>query len=96
MMTTKNSTLKMFGMSAVAALLLSTPLIGSAAEPATPQAGGTPSCNTVMVKTKEFGDSPKEQIEGICKNNRNSPAPLALIGNGLPAVVSFASNISSV
>jgi hypothetical protein len=74
MMTTKNSTLKMFGMSAVAALLLSTPLLGTAAEPGKPQAGATPSCNTVMVKTKEFGDAPKEQIEGICKNNRNSPA----------------------
>lgn len=66
--------LKMLSMSAVAALLLSTPTLGSAAEPVNTNAGGTPSCSTVMTKTKEFRDAPKEQIEGICKNNRNSAA----------------------
>lgn len=62
-------------MSSIAALLLSVPLMGSAAEPiAKPAAGPTPSCTTVMNKTKEFRDAPEGQIDGICKNNRNSPA----------------------
>lgn len=56
----------------VAALLLSTPLMTGSANAAEPVA--SPSCNSVMVKTREFRDAPKEQIEGICKSNRNSAA----------------------
>lgn len=56
----------------VAALLLSMPLLAGTASAAEPVA--SPSCNTVMVKTREFRDAPREQIQGICKNNRNSPA----------------------
>ncbi|MET0379312.1 MAG: hypothetical protein ABW049_10010 [Spongiibacteraceae bacterium] len=74
--------LKTFGASAIAALLLSAPLAGTAAEAVAqsstpsskPTIAGTASCNSVMNKTKEFRDAPKEQIEGICKTNRNSPA----------------------
>ena len=56
----------------VAALLLSTRLVAGVAGAAEPMA--SPSCNSVMVKTKEFRDAPKEEIQGICKSNRNSPA----------------------
>jgi len=77
MMSSKHSTkisavtlTKRAAQATVAALLLSAPLWAGAAEPAQAAA----SCNSVMVKTKEFRDAPKEQIQGICKNNRNSPA----------------------
>lgn len=75
----KNSLIKTFGLSAIAAVLMSTSLLSAAAEPvtkpaATPAASATPSCTTVMNKTKEFRGSPEGQIDGICKNNRNSPA----------------------
>lgn len=64
-----------FAKSAAAALLLAAPLFGAAAEPAQSGAdAAAPSCNSVMTKTREFRDAPREQIEGICRNNRNSPA----------------------
>ena len=67
--------IKSFGISAISALLISVPLMGSAAEPlAKPAASSTPSCATLMNKTKEFRDAPEGPIDGICKNNRNSPA----------------------
>lgn len=71
----KSSAIKTMGMSALAALLISVPLMGSAAEPvAKSAAGAAPSCTMVMNKTKEFRDAPEGQIDGICKNNRNSLA----------------------
>ena len=70
-MSSKHNAVFRFGKGAIAALLLSAPLVGVAAEPAASPAGMA-SCNSVMTKTKEFRDAPKEQIQGICKNNRNS------------------------
>lgn len=90
----KTPAIKTAAMSAIAALLISVPLMGSAAEPiaksAALTAGPTPSCTVVMNKTKEFRDAPEGQIDGICKNNRNSPAYWSCMNNRIDKGQGFA------
>ena len=70
-MTLNKSTLKAAALGVVAALVMVSPLAAFAGKAAVID---NPSCNSVMSKSREFSDAPRERIEGICKSNRNSPA----------------------